>query len=61
MDTFASEPDMRDRIVVGARLDGEEIGARACAQVSQATAFAQEAASRDGVDVLGAELGHVVR
>lgn len=40
VDSFASQPDMRDGVVFGTRLDGEEIGARARAQVSQATAIA---------------------
>lgn len=61
MHTFATESRVRDWIVVLAGLEREYVGAATRADMVQATAFAKEAASRGGVGVLGAELGHAER
>lgn len=58
---LAAEARVRNRVVVAARLERQYIRAAARADMAQATAFAKEAASRGGVRILGAELGHAVR
>lgn len=61
MDALAAQARVRNRVGAVAGLERQQVRSAAGADVSQATAFAQEAASRGGVGVLGAELGHVVR
>lgn len=58
---LAAEPGVGDRVVVATGFEGQDIGAAARPDVAQAAALAKEAASRGGVRILGAELGHAVR
>ncbi len=61
MHAFAAQPGVRDGIVVAAGFERQYVGTAAGPDVTQAAAFAKEAASLGGVRILGAELGHAVR
>lgn len=60
MHSFAAQPRVRDGIIGPAGLEGQHVGATARPEVTQTAAFAKEAASLGGVQILGAELGHAV-
>jgi hypothetical protein len=58
---LASETGVGNGVVVAAGLESKYVGAAASSDMAQAAALAKEAASRGGVRILGAELGHAVR
>ena len=61
MHALPSEAGVGNRVVIAAGLEGQYVGAAASSDMAQAAALAKETASRGGVRILGAELGHAVR